>query len=71
MGTGTAIKLMQEALGLAPDGIIGPNTIGAINSTPPSDVLAKFKEARIAHYQQIVENRPEDMKYLASWLSRC
>jgi lysozyme family protein len=71
MGTGTAIRLIQEALNLVEDGIIGPKTIGAINNTPPAVVLSRFKDARIAHYQKIVTNHPEDRKYLASWLSRC
>src|SRR5450631_1142173 len=71
MGTGTAIRLMQEALDLVVDGIIGPKTVGAINSTPPADVLAKFKDVRIAHYEKIAENHPDNRKYLTSWISRC
>lgn len=71
MGVGTAIKLMQEALSLAVDGIIGTHTIGAINSADPADVLSRFKGLRIAHYQKIVENHPEDQKYLNSWIARC
>ena len=71
MGTGTAVKLMQEALGLAVDGIPGPHTLGAINGATPADVLAKFRDTRIAHYEKIVAIHPEDQKYLKSWLSRC
>ena len=69
MGTGTAIRLMQESLGLEADGIIGPKTIAAINGAPSSDVLSKFREARISHYEKLIENHPEeDQKYLASRL---
>ena len=71
MGTGTAVRLMQEALHLVVDGVIGPKTVGAINGTSPADVLAKFKDVRVAHYEKIAENSPEDRKYLASWISRC
>jgi len=71
MGTGTAIRLMQKALGVGVDGSIGPITIGAINAASPEDLLSKFKAARIAHYENIVMNNPEDQKYLHSWISRC
>jgi len=71
MGVPTAIRLMQEALGLTADGIVGPLTMGAINSADPADLLSKFKDLRIAHYKQIVENHPEDQKYLNAWIARC
>ncbi len=71
MGVGTAIRLMQGALGLTVDGIVGPHTIEAMNGADPADALSRFKDLRIAHYKEIVENHPEDEKYLDSWVARC
>jgi lysozyme family protein len=71
MGTGEAIRLIQTAVGVTVDGIIGPNTIAAINAVPEANELAKFKNVREEHYEAIVGAHPEDQRFLAGWLSRC
>ena len=71
MGAGTAIRMVQKAVGVPVDGIIGPHTIAAINAMTEADELAKFKSVREEHYEEIVGAHPEDQKYLKSWLGRC
>lgn len=50
------------------DGIIGPLTVKLINST--TDFVAKFTEARMNYYKDIVAKRPASAKYLNGWINR-
>ena len=44
-----AIKDLQKALGVAVDGIIGNQTIGACNSKPIKEVLERYFDNRLDH----------------------
>ena len=68
MGAGTAVKLLQKALSLAVDGVWGPKTLAAANSS--SGAVAAFINARTAHYEDIVAKNPASAKYLDAWLAR-
>lgn len=46
-GCGTAIKTLQRAAGSAPDGLLGPNTLQAINSIPAQRLAARFNGQRL------------------------
>jgi len=72
MGPGTAVKLLQQALGppVARDGAWGPATLQAANSAAPDTLVAAFRRARICHYSIIAENNPADAKFLAGWEAR-
>lgn len=72
MGPGTAVKLLQQAIGpaVARDGEWGPATLSAANSMPPDALVAAFRRARICHYSVIAENNPADEKFLAQWEAR-
>jgi lysozyme family protein len=74
-GPGTAVKLLQEAVGtcgdpVAVDGAWGPLTVNAANAADPGLLLAAFQARRAAYYQEIVDRNPADAKYLAGWLAR-
>lgn len=52
-GVSRAIKTLQQALGVTADGIIGNQTINAINSQNESDLLIKFYSFRINFYTSL------------------
>ncbi len=72
MGPGTAVKLLQQALGppVARDGAWGPATLQAANSTDPDALLTAFRRARIGYYETIAARSPELAKYLDQWRTR-
>lgn len=75
MGPFRAIKLAQEALnhigcGLVVDGLIGPKTIGCLNSSD-EDVFFLFLISELeSFYSHIVSEKPEMRKYYKGWLRR-
>lgn len=52
-GNGTAVKTLQQAVGVNADGIIGNQTFNAVRSQNPNDTLLKFYSFRIAFYTKI------------------
>lgn len=52
-GIGTAIRLLQRAVGVADDGVVGQVTLNAINSKTVSDVLALFNAERLEFYTKL------------------
>lgn len=67
MGGGTAVRLLQQAVGVFVDGAWGPETVAATNASSP---VAAFIAARCQHYRDIVTAKPSDEKYLEEWLAR-
>lgn len=71
IGTGNAIKLLQKALGVEKDGILGPITINAIKKGNKNKILMDFVEALSCHYYKIAFwNRPKSEKYIRGWIAR-
>lgn len=76
-GSGTAVKLLQQALNqagdlnppLAVDGFIGPATIAAANAGGPSG-LRRLLILRQKLYYNIVTSHPTDRKFLKGWTNR-
>lgn len=52
-GVDRAAKLLQSAAGVKVDGIIGPKTLAALNSTEAEYILVRFAELRLKHYQSL------------------
>lgn len=52
-GIGNAIRFLQRAVGVADDGIVGPQTVAAINSMQTTDVLARFNAERLDFYTRL------------------
>jgi len=50
-GAGRSVKLLQDAIGVVPDGIIGPRTMAKINEANVETLIDKFSEARRAYYR--------------------
>ena len=80
MGPGTAVRLLQHALGdlgrpIIGDGIIGKITAG-IASRAVADLGAKrvvdaVCDQRREYYQHIITNDPSQSVFRNGWLSRC
>ncbi|HRN83405.1 MAG TPA: TIGR02594 family protein [Hyphomicrobium sp.] len=65
-GPGTAIRILQEAVGTDVDGKIGPNTRAAIARTPLSDALAAYAAIRERRYRAL----PHFGRFGRGWLRR-
>lgn len=67
---GYGITLPQKALGVTPDGIVGPVTLTAVNSRDPSRLVALLKNERIAYIERICVSRPANLRFRSGWLRR-
>ena len=67
MGVGTAIRMLQEALGVAIDGDIGPLTRQAANTRPLRDTLERYADLRRARYRSLATF----WRFGRGWLTRC
>jgi lysozyme family protein len=73
MGVISANKLLQQSVYhavLDDDGIIGPESINAINSIRPAPLLEDYKSSLRQRYQAIVQKNPQDEKFLPGWFNR-
>jgi len=71
MGVRTASKLVQLTLEVKPlDGIIGGQTLKAINQANPEIFLTKFTLAKIARYANICNRNKSSRKFLLGWINR-
>ena len=52
-GRGAAVRAIQRAVSVKDDGIIGPQTIAAINKAHKNDVIEKLTTERIAYYADL------------------
>lgn len=67
-GANIGIKRPQKLLNVTQDGIVGPKTLAAVNSTP--NLLKTLYDARKAHFEAIVKARPTSKKFLKGWMNR-
>ena len=69
-GVSRANKLLQEALGVKIDGVIGVMTLGALHKSNVEDVYNKYLEARKRFVNDIVLSKPSQKKFLKGWMNR-
>lgn len=67
-GQGNAIKLLQKLAGTEQDGIIGNQTLKALEEKNIN--TNNYADARKSFYKSIVEARPEQSKFLQGWINR-
>lgn len=65
-GPGRAAKLLQKAVGVNPDGGIGPMTLAAVASQPAADTIVAFSNARREFYRSL----PTFETFGKGWLRR-
>lgn len=52
-GVTAAIRVLQRAAGTTPDGVIGPLTLGAVNTMTAERLAARFNGARLAFLAEL------------------
>jgi lysozyme family protein len=68
-----AIKALQRAIGVNPDGVVGPKTIDRINTyndAALTRLLNTLITARCRMICNLVQRRPKDVKFLEGWVMR-
>jgi lysozyme family protein len=65
-GPGRAARMLQAAVGVTPDGSIGPKTLAAVNAQDPSTLIATFQRNR----QHFLEDLPTFGTFGKGWTRR-
>ena len=65
-GPGRATKILQEAIGVTPDGSIGPNTLAAVQAANPVDLVAKYCDTRL----KFLRSLPTFSTFGKGWTAR-
>jgi len=63
-------KILQRALGVKDDGIIGKITLTAINNANYNELMIKIIKEQVKKYTTIVKNNPNKIKFLNGWIER-
>lgn len=64
------IKIPQRLLGVKQDGIVGPVTLGAVNSQDPATFFKRIFNARVAFFNDIIKKDPSQIKWAKGWNNR-
>ena len=65
-GPSRSVKRLQRALGVAEDGLVGPQTLDAARRASPGALVARLGELRLAYYQSL----PGFPRFGAGWTAR-
>lgn len=69
-GVKTAVRVLQEILGITQDGIVGNVTIENINNYRDDLLFNLLKQRRMQFYYDIVDKNPKQGVFLKGWLNR-
>lgn len=69
MGT-RALKMLQQEIGVKPDGIIGIATLEVLNMSNESITFIGYKDRRIQYYRDLVKRKPSLSVFLNGWMNR-
>ena len=61
------VQILQRAVGVADDGVIGPKTIAAVNAKELNDLLMLFLAERIEYFTKLSTFQT----YAKGWMMRC
>ena len=64
------IKIPQRILGVQQDGIVGDETLKALNAQDPDKLFQVIYEARKKYLNDITISRPINKRFLKGWLNR-
>ena len=70
-GVSRSAKAVQQIVGVTADGIVGGQTINAINKTHSKSLLTALIKSRANFLNSIVVKNPSQKKFLKGWLRRC
>jgi len=66
-GVRSAVKMVQKAVGVTADGVIGPETISAVRKIDPDDFVLRFIAERISFFVKV----PAFSSFGRGWMARC
>ncbi len=69
-GVETAIRSLQRVLGVREDGILGPQTIGALSAWEDDRLLLRLVQRRAHRLARIVEREPDQARFVVGWIDR-
>lgn len=69
-GTRKAIKKVQRLVGVPADGLVGRQTLTALNSADQRALFARIKAARLAYVEEVAVASPAKKKFLRGWKNR-
>ena len=70
VGVKSAVRVLQNMLGLTIDGIMGQETLRALNNYNEQAFDVDFDRAEIAYYRNLVKAKPEYHIYERGWINR-
>lgn len=69
-GMTRAIRLLQQALGVADDGIFGPQTERALAQAEKGSLVARLVRRRCLFMAEIVRRDPTQAAFIVGWINR-
>lgn len=75
VGARTGIRLLQRALRaigrpVAVDGIVGPETIRAVNEVEPLQLLEALRSEQADYYRELIRRNPKLAQFEKGWTNR-
>lgn len=69
-GVTTAIKRLQAVLRVTIDGVIGPQTIAAVEKVPPNRLQQRLVVNRAIRIARLVQSDVSTLSFLTGWITR-
>ncbi len=69
-GPKSAIKWLQQALGVPADGVIGEKTRAALMQADAASLYVKVLAARLRHLGRLITKDPKQAAFAAGWMKR-
>jgi lysozyme family protein len=69
-GRKTVAKIVQRLLGIDDDGIVGPQTLTALNCADQEKLFSKLIIERKVFLNNIIKRRPEKIVFYDGWMNR-
>lgn len=69
-GVGRAARLLQEAVGVTADGVIGPKTKEALAASDTELVKARYVNLRYRFYGRIIQRDRSQLAFITGWMTR-
>jgi len=69
-GPAVAIQKLQRVLGVAADGVLGPQTLVALTKRDPNSLLNQLIDERLKSLVRLVQAKPAQLQFLYGWVTR-
>lgn len=69
-GRSTVAKIVQRILGISVDGVIGTQSLSAINKADQEGLFAKLKVERKVFLNNIIKRKPDQVVFYQGWMNR-